>query len=277
MKNILKFGINGNVLKIIAIIAMVIDHIGFYFSPFLGNELMLVCRYIGRIAMPIFTYLIVQGFFHTKDFKKYLLRLLLCASITQIALWLIIGINIKYVPQYTAANYEHKTLNTLFTYAISLVLMKIMHEKLLVKKWDYNKNMSFKAILIILLVLVSVILPIDYGESVVVLTILLYLIERLKITFMINTETIREFVGKIIKIDQLKVIHIIYVALIFISILLVTLFLNVNIFALFAILPIALYNGERGNKSEILKKCFYYVFAFQHVALYSVAMLLMLT
>ena len=68
MKNIIKFGINSNMLKTIAVIAMVIDHIGFYFSPYLNHTLYIVCRIIGRIAMPIFTYLIVQGFFHTKNF-----------------------------------------------------------------------------------------------------------------------------------------------------------------------------------------------------------------
>ena len=75
MISILKLGINSNMLKTIAIIAMVIDHIAFYFSPVLPNGIYVLSRALGRIAMPIFVYILVQGFFHTKNYKKYILRM----------------------------------------------------------------------------------------------------------------------------------------------------------------------------------------------------------
>lgn len=277
MKNILKFGISGNMLKTIALIAMVIDHIGFYFAPFLNESVMMGTRYIGRIAMPIFTYLMVQGFFHTTNLKKYILRIGLWASITQIILWLMMIINIKYVPEYTAASYEYTTLNILFIYVISLIMLKIIHEKFLVKKWGYNKNISLKIVLVLLIVTLSIFLPIDYNIAVPILSILLYFIEKIKITFMINTEAIRNIITKISKLNQEKIIHTIYVILIFIAILLVTYYLKLNVFILLAIFPIALYNGERGNKSKILKYSFYYVFAFHHGIFYLLSMCLALT
>lgn len=67
------------VLKIIAIISMFIDHIGYVifgkFSYF---------NYIGRLAFPIFAFQISEGYIHTKNLKKYFLRLLLFAIISQI-------------------------------------------------------------------------------------------------------------------------------------------------------------------------------------------------
>ena len=94
MKKILKSGINSNMLKTIAIIAMVIDHIGFYFINTIPSGVYTICRCIGRIAMPIFVYLLVQGFFHTKSFKKYITRIGIFALITQALITICMFINI---------------------------------------------------------------------------------------------------------------------------------------------------------------------------------------
>jgi hypothetical protein len=70
-------------LKLIAIIAMLIDHIGAIFIP--GNTVLyLIFRSIGRIAFPIFVFLIVEGFYHTSNIKRYLMRLGLFALISEI-------------------------------------------------------------------------------------------------------------------------------------------------------------------------------------------------
>ena len=67
------------VLKIIAIITMFIDHIGYIvfgkFSYF---------NYIGRLAFPIFAFQISEGYTHTKNLKKYFFRLFLFAIISQL-------------------------------------------------------------------------------------------------------------------------------------------------------------------------------------------------
>ena len=66
-------------LKIIALITMFIDHSGYaimgHFSFF---------NYIGRIAFPIFAFQISEGYNHTKNLKKYFLRLGLFALVSQI-------------------------------------------------------------------------------------------------------------------------------------------------------------------------------------------------
>ncbi len=88
-------GITGNTLKIIAIVTMLIDHIGVAIFEngmlkYQDNSLAwvsianLVLRTIGRIAFPIFCFLLVEGFFHTRDIKKYGTRLFLFALISEI-------------------------------------------------------------------------------------------------------------------------------------------------------------------------------------------------
>ena len=112
-----KKGISGSTLKMIAIVTMVIDHIGaavlarFLMVNGLGeldqtnaDAIMLwlsangalywtytVMRMIGRVAFPIFCFLLVEGFLHTHDVKKYAMRLGLFALISEIPFDLMYG------------------------------------------------------------------------------------------------------------------------------------------------------------------------------------------
>lgn len=60
-------------LKIIAILTMTVDHVGVMFD-------ITPCRYIGRLALPLFCFMATEGVLHTKNFKKYALRLGIMAS-----------------------------------------------------------------------------------------------------------------------------------------------------------------------------------------------------
>ena len=64
-------GLTGNQLKILAMITMTCDHVGLYLLPQFP-----VMRILGRLAMPIYAYMIAQGCRHTHDRRRYLLRLL---------------------------------------------------------------------------------------------------------------------------------------------------------------------------------------------------------
>lgn len=68
-----------NFFKIVAMITMLIDHVGYLFFP---NIIMF--RIIGRIAFPLFAYLLVTGFLHTKNINNYLIRLGIFAIISQL-------------------------------------------------------------------------------------------------------------------------------------------------------------------------------------------------
>ncbi len=77
------------VLKIVALITMAIDHVGLMLEmsyPYNINilEVAKVCRIIGRLALPLFVFMVVEGVLHTKNFKKYILRLGIMALLVSI-------------------------------------------------------------------------------------------------------------------------------------------------------------------------------------------------
>ena len=71
--------LSGFWLKIIAIITMTLDHAGFFMGS--DTPLALTFRFIGRLSLPLFCFLITEGAIHTKSFKKYALRLGILASV----------------------------------------------------------------------------------------------------------------------------------------------------------------------------------------------------
>ena len=95
-----RYGISGSTLKIIAAISMVLDHVS---RIVLTNGIMTHASYnqisdeqwailseasevlyvLGRIAFPLFCFLIVEGFLHTHDIKKYLRNMLVFAIIAE--------------------------------------------------------------------------------------------------------------------------------------------------------------------------------------------------
>ena len=72
-------GLTGNQLKLIAMITMTCDHVGVQIFP-----QCLWLRILGRLAMPIYAYMIAEGCRHTRDRKKYLLRLFGMGTLCQI-------------------------------------------------------------------------------------------------------------------------------------------------------------------------------------------------
>lgn len=71
--------LSSNALKGIACISMLIDHTGIVF--FDSNPVM---RAVGRLAFPIFAFLIVQGLLHTSDVRRYMGRLLIFALLSEV-------------------------------------------------------------------------------------------------------------------------------------------------------------------------------------------------
>lgn len=87
-------GLSGTALKLLACVTMLIDHIGAScIEAGVGTaancpvgllKMDPVLRLIGRLAFPIFCFLLVEGFLHTHDVKQYLRRLLLFGAVSEI-------------------------------------------------------------------------------------------------------------------------------------------------------------------------------------------------
>lgn len=121
-------------MQIIAMITMLIDHIGLLFFP---GELM--WRIVGRLAFPIYAYALVQGYAHTSDFKKYALRLLLIAVISQIPYQLVL---------------DHDGLNVVATLLAALLVLRLL---------DNIKPGPLSIIVIAGVGVMMEVLPFDYG------------------------------------------------------------------------------------------------------------------
>ncbi|MBR2968601.1 MAG: conjugal transfer protein TraX [Clostridia bacterium] len=82
----MKKTLNSNIIKLIAIIAMTIDHIAWAVFPGYSTEIVpIIMHIIGRITCPIMCYFVAEGFFHTKDINKYTCRLFVFAVISHFA------------------------------------------------------------------------------------------------------------------------------------------------------------------------------------------------
>ena len=77
---------DSNMVKIIAIIAMTIDHITWMIYPGYPKEMLpIILHTIGRITCPIMCYFIAEGYHYTKDINKYTKRLFVFAFISHFA------------------------------------------------------------------------------------------------------------------------------------------------------------------------------------------------
>ena len=91
MNNKLKVETTSMALHIMAMIFMLCDHLWGTIVP--GND-WLTC--VGRISFPIFAFLIVEGYFHTGNLKKYVCRLFLFAILSEIPFNLVMGSSVFY-------------------------------------------------------------------------------------------------------------------------------------------------------------------------------------
>lgn len=126
------------VLKIIALISMLLDHLSY---AIYGRISFL--NYIGRLAFPIFAFQITEGYFHTKNLKKYFLRIGIFALISQIPYMLFLR---------TFTNTF--TLNIFFTLFIGLVAITI---------FDKSQNKYLGFLYVILICIISELFKFDYG------------------------------------------------------------------------------------------------------------------
>lgn len=96
-----KKGLNANQIKLIAIIAMTVDHLTWTFFPGYDKTwYVILLHIIGRLTAPIMWFFIAEGYYHTRNVKKYAGRLFLLAFISHFAYNFCFGI--PFVPLQTS-------------------------------------------------------------------------------------------------------------------------------------------------------------------------------
>lgn len=133
-----KKGLSSDALKLIAVIAMVIDHIAWLFIPF-GSIAGQIMHVIGRLTAPIMCFMIAEGYYKTSNVKKYAQRLGIFALLS----------HIPYTYFHTGRFEIISTTSVIFTLFMGLIALIIR---------DSTKyETSVKNIIILLICLVSMI------------------------------------------------------------------------------------------------------------------------
>ena len=210
---------------------MLCDHLWGTVVP--GND-RLTC--VGRIALPIFAFTLVEGYFRTGNLKKYVLRLLIFAIISEIPFNLLVGGSWIYP--------VHQ--NVLWCFLISLGAIHL-NEKVRHKRLWLRIVVGLATVL--LGYVLGLVTMVDYYHA-GVLTVLVFYFFRQKTwwcyaaqllcLWYINTEMLGGFGYEVQLLGR-------------------TLFLQRQALALLALIPIWLYRGKQGYRSKALQ---YFCYAF---------------
>lgn len=134
--------LSGNALKLIACASMLVDHIGLILFP---NVLAL--RIVGRIAFPIFAFMIAEGARYTKSKPRYLVTMLICATICQLGyafvsnsayICVLVTFSISIILIY-ALQYFKKTLFTRDVTVIKIILTFLLFVGAVIVAFVLNK------------------------------------------------------------------------------------------------------------------------------------------
>lgn len=227
---------NGNTLKMIALITMLIDHVGAaileegvikgynagtlpisYETALWWWNVDRILRLIGRVSFPIYCFLLVEGFVHTRSVKKYAVRLGIFALIAEVPFDLAFYHSFWYV--------EHQ--NVFFTLLLGLAAMEAIRyfEARLGQRWQ-------GLVIAFLCCVMGDLLNTDYGAFGVFFIIVLYMFR--------NCGWLRTILGCVLIAWETT--------------------------APLAFVPIGMYNGERGKLR--MKYIFYWIYPVHLVVLY---------
>ncbi len=143
--NVKETKLNANHLKLIAIIAMTLDHIADLLYPGFPNIMgSNILHIVGRLTAPIMFFFICEGFYYTRNVKKYIARLFLFAFISHFAYCFAFGIN--YIPFIDGEIFNQTSI--MWTLAWAVVALYVVNGENNLKQWQ-------KTVLVILICLIT--------------------------------------------------------------------------------------------------------------------------
>lgn len=218
-------------LHIMAMVFMLCDHLWGTIVP--GND-WLTC--IGRLTFPIYAFLIVEGYFHTGNLKKYVGRLLLFAILSEIPFNLAMGSRIFYP--------IHQNVLWSFLIAIGLI-----HWNEKVKEKQLWKRILVGLACVYIAYIGGILTFVDYYHAGIFTVLVFYAFRGRKWWC---------YLGQLLCLGYIN-LEMLGGLSYMVTILGKTYFIQRQGFALFALLPIWLYRGKQGYHSKALQYG-YYVF-----------------
>lgn len=227
-----KFELTSFHLHLLAMAFMLCDHL--WATVVVGNNWM---TDVGRLAFPIFAFMVSEGFYHTKNLKKYAKRMFVFALISEIPFNLVVGSDILYP--------FHQ--NVLWTFLISIGLMWF-NEK------AKTKNIAVKVLTLLGTILIALLLGVlsfcDYNYAGIFTVLVFYFFHERKwwcfiaqfiCLWYINVEMIAgfEYVFDFLGVEW----HIVSQG-----------------FAVLALIPIWLYKGKQGYYNKWIKALYYWFY-----------------
>lgn len=228
-ENKLKLETTSFSLHMMAMLFMLCDHL---WGTIVGGNDWLTC--IGRLAFPIYAFMIVEGYFHTKSIKKYVYRLLLFAVLSELPFNLAMGSRLFYP--------IHQ--NVLWTFLIAIGLIHWNEE---VKGKQIWKRILVGIASVCVGYLVGIITFVDYYHAGIVMVLVFYFFRsknwwcylgQLVCLWYINIEMLGGFSYEVNILGQ-------------------THFIARQGFALLALIPIWLYRGKQGYHNKVLQYSYY--------------------
>lgn len=208
-------------LKIIALISMTFDHFG---DAIIGKFTFF--NLLGRISFPIFAFQISEGYIHTKNLKKYFIKLVIFAVLSQIPFILFF--------KTFSTNFS---LDIFFTLLIGLLCIYI---------YDKLSNKIIGIIICIALIIISLLIHVDYGAFGVSIILIFYIFKKSKLLMSIFYifACILKYLPNLIIYN----FHYLYCLSL--------------IFTCIPIIFILLYNGKQGKKVKYLLYFYYPIHLF---------------
>lgn len=148
-------GLSGSALKVIALVSMLADHSAYYLLEH-GTTLYEAMRCFGRVAFPVFAFLIADGFAHTRNRSRYFLTLLGFAIVSEIPWYLLNG-----------ADGMH---NVMFTLALGVGALAIFDK--------YHQRRFLCFCMMALIAIFAVCLGTDYGWRGISLIVICYVMRK---------------------------------------------------------------------------------------------------
>ena len=250
-----KFEITGTGFKTIAVVTMLIDHIAVGILLYWLNQqtdmvvfnrfkdVYWVMRGIGRMAFPIYCYMLVEGFLHTSNLKKYVLRILAMAVVSELPFDLAL--------RWKLIDWSHN--NVMWELALGLFVLFLIHS-VLYKTADTIQDERLRRLIAAAIMLagmgIGYLLKLDYSEGGIACITAMYFLygvskEQRITSFGIGVLMLALMSGKI------------------------------EVLAFIMLIPLFFYNGKRGHDSKALRVFFYTFYPVHLIIIYLVRLILL--